>query len=58
MSETTYTPERVKALVAEGERKTSFWSGARWAAGLAQVVITTFGATIAIKICKVVGILW
>lgn len=52
------TSERVKALIAEKEKDKSFWSGAKWAAGLVQLFITSGGAIIAIKVCKVVGILW
>ena len=52
------TSERVKELVAEKEKDKSFWNGAKWAAGLVQLFITSGGAIIAIKVCKLTGILW
>ena len=52
------TSERVKKLAAEKDADRSFWNGARWVGGLIQLFITSGGAIIAIKICKVAGILW
>lgn len=51
------TSERVKGLVAEKEKDKSFWSGAKWVAGLMQLFVASGGLIIAIKFCKFVGIL-
>jgi len=52
------TSDRVKGIVAEKEAEKNKKLGAKWAFGLMISVVSVVGPIAAIKICKVVGIMW
>lgn len=52
------TAERVKELYVESEARKNRLAGAKIAAGIVKGAIAVGGPTLAIWICKLVGILW
>ncbi len=52
------TSERVKDLVAEREAEKNRRKGARWAVGCIISAASVVGPIAAIKICKIVGIMF
>lgn len=52
------TSDRVKGIVAEKEADKNKKLGAKWAFGVVVSIVSVVGPVVAIKICKVIGILW